>query len=452
MIARRTDPGIPNIFTAEHQRHLREVERQRFTTLTAILTLLLSHEINRRVAEQCKLVCVPFEPAGFDKAQRTTTNNLTSVSPCLGGFITLDRPTMPTATASGPEAQRPTPAFFAGKFPIIEDRGRSETLFHQDDNHYQTSIDISYARDYLVDYDVRVLAVDGNMNRAEAGETIDGVLTGAIHAILDKLADMWNDFAEWAMEGLNWIVGYVIEKARALIQPVLDEVNSGFENFVNGLALKVKEGYENAGAIGLFVGTVGYIFTSALYYSLLGIVITLFVVEILVKCLLCGADSIGSSLLLPVLVPLIKGALIGIIAKGVSEIFDKSGNKIDGVLSGISPFASTAGVVSDGIAMYAAMQNVKSIGKWASSAWADLLSFVEGIIGLTLVKSVIHFKGVYHLIQDAIGLTITFLAAKYGFKEQLDKLSWVGKLGETLGYVSLAVSMATVLTTDYFNE
>jgi len=94
MIARRTDPGIPNVFTAEHQRRLREVERRRFAALTAILTF------NRRVAEQCKLVCVPFEPAGFDKAQRTTTNNLTSVSPCLGGFITLDKQTMPTPTAN----------------------------------------------------------------------------------------------------------------------------------------------------------------------------------------------------------------------------------------------------------------------------------------------------------------------------------------------------------------
>jgi len=297
-------------------------------------------------------------------------------------------------------------------------------------------------------FDIKVNVTDINGNWATGKTHINsalGALKKGIYAVFKMIKEAFVALAKV----ITNLFDAIKELALNMINVVIERLKTLIEDFVNGVAESIRNGYHNAGLVGAFVGVVDAVFNSALYWTLLILITVLLAIEVIVTALCFGATSlIGPSLVL-LIKPIIISAILGYVAHETSDFLEEHG---DGIRSFLTYLGIPLTIIDASLFIYKAIGG-RYVKKGADITKGDIIGFVYGILGLILVVSEKAFgysvDPVLGLFLDIVGLYLSFKGAYEAFKGKLDFASWVGKLAEILAYVSLGVSIADFLLEDY---
>jgi hypothetical protein len=338
----------------------------------------------------------------------------------------------------------------------VLDNGKYETFSGWGNQTFNAFIDIDYWADILLDYKVRVTAVDKAGNELVMEKEIEGFFGG----ILEFLADIWDAIvgavmAAWeaVVAALNWLLDLIIEAITAIANAALVAVESAIVGYVRG----VKSVMESAIGMPLedfgttaeeiaraLMAAITYSFSSGLYYALVGLALALLALEVIIAIYTIGASQLASQLLSNCLVPIIVAALIGAFALVTS--FDES-STLGGLLTAVGLSAGlVAGVTT--VVWFVYREGRKSL---LGNAFGEIFGLGLTILGAVLILLPVSFSGFGEFMLDCAGAVLGFYGIWNVKKSQGDKVSSVLRAAEIISYVSMGAGLISMYAANYFD-
>ncbi|UCF07908.1 MAG: hypothetical protein JSW28_09760, partial [Thermoplasmata archaeon] len=315
---------------------------------------------------------------------------------------------------------------------------------------------VDFSRVLTRGYDIHVTVYDVNGNGNKTKTHFDGILEGIAKAIVAFFEALVKAIVELVSKLFDWIWDLIQDMINTVIKPIVDAI----QNFVQGLADIIADAFSAGieGVVDAFGQIAEYIFTNALFYALIAIVIVLLAIEIAINVATMGTakivESLSKTAIVKFIKPIILGILIASIIAAAIEIatFEKEQNDaVSAVLAGMGLGVTLMGMVASILTIWLILSNKLGDSKLSDYA-GDIIGLVAGLIGaiITLTKVVVGkaekaVQDAIVFIKDIIGLVIAILGARKSNKGKLDWVTWVGTLGDVVAYASVAVTAATIL-------
>ena len=128
----------------------------------------------------------------------------------------------------------------------VLDNGKYETFSGWGNRTFNAFIDIDYWSDILLDYKVRVTAVDEAGNELVMEKEIEGFFGG----VLEFLADIWDAIvgevmAAWeaVVATLNFLLELIMAFFMSVLQPLIDAIQAAINELANTALSAVKQGF-----------------------------------------------------------------------------------------------------------------------------------------------------------------------------------------------------------------
>lgn len=115
---------------------------------------------------------------------------------------------------------------------------------------YQADIAISYSKDYLTDYDIRIVASDYNDHETELEQNVKGKLAGLVSAFLDLMGDILGAVLDAVMALASFLIKLIISLIEKVIDKALSPIMNAINNWQNNVNTMIDELFNDEGSRG----------------------------------------------------------------------------------------------------------------------------------------------------------------------------------------------------------
>ena len=335
----------------------------------------------------------------------------------------------------------------------VLDNGKYETFSGWGNQTFAAFIDIDYWSDTLLDYKVRVTAVDEAGNELVMEKEIEGFFGG----ILEFLADIWDAIvgaimAAWeavvaAMNFLIEIIKRVIQVMMdRVIQPVVNEIATWFKQLLR----VVIDSIDHVSASDVVTTLGGLILGSNILMLAMAIIVAIQIIFTLTKAVGIGTViEMASSLVTGVIVSALVGTLIYELAVGPGALENAIPQEVN---AGISTTFSIMGIIlALGVWAAAATRPLKTAARFMFVSTALFITALAIEMGRTMVIKE-ETKDAYKkaLVLDVVACALSAYAWLDIKPHSSLARRWypaLGALDDAFGIIAIAVS-GTALASD----
>gem|GEM_PF-2351177 len=328
------------------------------------------------------------------------------------------------------------------------------------------NLDIDYLSDYQLDFKVEIKTMDTNGNVMTAKQTISSAWFGLLKDVWNAIVEFFKTVKEKALEVLDALVDWVVEKVKGMLDVVLGPVKSAIGDFISGvdMFLTLLEGSTSSSSLKGFYRFgrtdrvtvcqndgededvdavveefVEFLFHSGLFQAItvLGVTLTVISAFITVSSMGLGAE-IG--IVLSFIVPYIITTLIGKM-EGDTPQEPTQSDTATGLLSQLIDITKISAEILG--VLTTIYEIFKTFIERKSREYIEIFSFIIAIIGALISL---------HYSDSACGVTLGLFLALFGWVLAIINVSptdgkttlwWVE---EVTGGIDTGISLA------YFNK